>query len=152
MMDSALAPVIGRALCPECKESQGVVTDRKYQDPKIANHNKPGSSWCSGSGKSIDHGDVELTDIDYLDWLAERIMHIPVMHGVDQWDCDQLDKIRRTLIINQEWLKAEIAKIEADSRYHDKPALVQVNAPLALIQVEMKARKQTLEEVLERLT
>jgi anion-transporting ArsA/GET3 family ATPase len=52
---------------------------------------------------------------------------------------------------DQEWLKAEIAKIEADPRHHYEAALVQVNAPLALIQVELKARKQVLEEVLKRL-
>jgi hypothetical protein len=42
---------------------------------------------------------------------------------------------------------AGILKIETDSRFRDKPALVQVNAPLALIQVEMKARHQALSEV-----
>jgi hypothetical protein len=37
-------------------------------------------------------------------------------------------------------LKAQIAEIERDDRYKAKAALVQVNAPLALIQVEMKSR------------
>lgn len=46
----------------------------------------------------------------------------------------------------REWITAERKKILDDERYHYKPALVHVNAPLALIQVEMKARKQTLDE------
>ena len=36
-------------------------------------------------------------------------------------------------------LKSKIAEIRADERFKYPPALVQVNAPLALIQVEMKA-------------
>ena len=32
-----------------------------------------------------------------------------------------------------------VAEVEADARFHYKPALVQINAPLALIQVEMGA-------------
>ena len=47
----------------------------------------------------------------------------------------------------REFIKDEIAKIEADERYHYKPALVEVNAPLALIQVEMGSRMQTLKEI-----
>jgi len=50
-----------------------------------------------------------------------------------------------------ELLVAEIAKIEADPRHHYEPALVQVNAPLALIQVEMTARKQALKEAEQQL-
>lgn len=41
-------------------------------------------------------------------------------------------------------LQDKIDEIEADGRHHYKPALVQVNAPLALIQVELEARKQAL--------
>ena len=50
----------------------------------------------------------------------------------------------------QTWLKAEIALIEADERHHYKPALVQVNAPLALIQVALDNRKIALTECLAR--
>jgi hypothetical protein len=46
-----------------------------------------------------------------------------------------------------EFISVQIAKIEADSRYKDKPALVQVNAPLALIQVEMGAKLEVLRAV-----
>lgn len=49
------------------------------------------------------------------------------------------------------WIAQEIAKIEADERHHYPPALVHVNAPLALIQVELEARKQALQDVLRRL-
>ena len=42
---------------------------------------------------------------------------------------------------------AQIAEIEEDSRYKDKPAQIDVNAPLALIQVEMKAKLAVLRAV-----
>ena len=43
---------------------------------------------------------------------------------------------------------AKIAEIDADDRFHYAPALVQVNAPLALIQVEMQATVRALSWVL----
>ena len=49
------------------------------------------------------------------------------------------------------WVDEQIAIIEADDRYHCKPALVEVNAPLALIQVELTARMQVLKAVKKRL-
>lgn len=36
-----------------------------------------------------------------------------------------------------------------DERIHYKPALVQINAPLALIQVDLNARIRTLEWILD---
>ena len=55
--------------------------------------------------------------------------------------------------VNQ--LKREFAtrikKIEADSRFQAKPALVTINAPLALEQLSMKARLGVMKEVLESL-
>jgi hypothetical protein len=48
------------------------------------------------------------------------------------------------------WVREQIAVIEADGRYQ-RVALLQVNAPLALIQVEMKARMDVLTQVLELL-
>lgn len=45
-----------------------------------------------------------------------------------------------------------IAEIEADERYHYKPALVQVNAPLALIQVELGARIRLARRIRDILT
>ena len=41
-----------------------------------------------------------------------------------------------------------IAEVEADNRHHYEPALVQINAPLALIQVSLDARKQAFAEVI----
>lgn len=37
------------------------------------------------------------TDSEFLRDLAERLMHIPVMYGVDQGDADRLDDIARKL-------------------------------------------------------
>lgn len=47
--------------------------------------------------------------------------------------------------------KNRLAAIEADGRFKQPPALVQVNAPLALIQVEMKTEYNTLTTVLAYL-
>ncbi len=49
------------------------------------------------------------------------------------------------------WLQREIKVIESDERFRYKAALVQVNAPLALIQVNLKSRHQALTEVLKML-
>lgn len=46
----------------------------------------------------------------------------------------------------------ELEKIEADERFHYEPAHVQINAPLALIQVGMKARHATLTKMKALLT
>jgi hypothetical protein len=48
-------------------------------------------------------------------------------------------------------LKSKITEIKGDNRYKAKPALVQVNAPLALIQVEMKALVAAYENALQVL-
>ncbi len=45
-------------------------------------------------------------------------------------------------------IRAAIARIDADERYHYPPALVQINAPLALEQVAMSAKVQALAWVL----
>lgn len=45
-------------------------------------------------------------------------------------------------------IKQEIEKIDSDDRYHYPPADVFVNAPLALIQVQMEARVRALSDVL----
>ena len=41
----------------------------------------------------------ELTDVEYLRDLAERIMHIPVMHGTDDGDSSRLHDIASRLEI-----------------------------------------------------
>lgn len=46
-----------------------------------------------------------------------------------------------------DWVDKEIAKINADERYHYKPALVQINAPLALEQTAMSAQMAVLVKV-----
>jgi len=45
-------------------------------------------------------------------------------------------------------IKEEMEQLQADERLSYPPALVQVNAPLALIQVELKAKLKTLQWVL----
>jgi len=47
----------------------------------------------------------------------------------------------------QAFVKAEMAKIDTDERYHNEPALLQVNAPLTLIQLEMSAKMLILKKV-----
>ena len=49
----------------------------------------------------------------------------------------------------REELEERLAKIEADDRIHYSPALVQVNAPLALEQVALKKEANTLRWVLD---
>ena len=46
-----------------------------------------------------------------------------------------------------EFVEKEIAAIEADERYHYKPADVDVNAPLALVQVEMESKMVILKQI-----
>ena len=45
-------------------------------------------------------------------------------------------------------IKRKIAELDADERHHYPPALVEVNAPLALIQVEIGAKIAALRWVL----
>jgi len=42
-----------------------------------------------------------------------------------------------------------LLKVEGDERLHCPPANIQINAPLALIQVDLKARQVALRQVLE---
>ena len=44
-------------------------------------------------------------------------------------------------------VRAKIKAIQNDSRYKQKPALVQINAPLALIQVDLTSRLSLLQWV-----
>ena len=48
-----------------------------------------------------------------------------------------------------EEIRARIARIEADSRYQAPLALVAINAPLALVQIELKAEITALRWVLD---
>lgn len=49
----------------------------------------------------------------------------------------------------RKWAKARLDMIEADDRFQAEPALVQVNAGLALVQVQMKAERGILKVILE---
>lgn len=50
--------------------------------------------------------------------------------------------------VTEEKIRARLAEIDADDRYHYKPAEVQINAPLALVQVSMEAEARALAWVL----
>lgn len=39
----------------------------------------------------------ELSTAAYLRDLAERLMHVPAMHGTDQYDCDRLSAIAEAI-------------------------------------------------------
>lgn len=49
------------------------------------------------------------------------------------------------------WVREQILEIEDDERFHYKPALVHVNAPLALIQTALLARHGVLKEIEKKL-
>lgn len=51
----------------------------------------------------------------------------------------------------EKFIKDEIAEIEADERYHYASASVLINAPLALIQTEMRAKMNAYKGVLEKV-
>ena len=51
----------------------------------------------------------------------------------------------------EKFIKYEIAEIETDERYHYASASVFINAPLALIQTEMKAKLNAYKGVLEKI-
>ena len=51
----------------------------------------------------------------------------------------------------EKFIKDEIAEIEADERYHYASASVLINAPLALIQTEMKAKLNAYKGVLKKI-
>ena len=46
-------------------------------------------------------------------------------------------------------VKKALAKVEADERLHYPPATVDINAPLALVQVELESKRAILQWVLE---
>jgi hypothetical protein len=45
---------------------------------------------------------------------------------------------------SDEEIKARLAEIDADERFHYKAALIQINAPLALVQVSFVAEARAL--------
>lgn len=51
----------------------------------------------------------------------------------------------------ENFIGSEIAEIEADERYHYASASVFINAPLALIQTEMRAKMNAYKSILEKI-
>lgn len=51
----------------------------------------------------------------------------------------------------EKFIKDEIAEIENDERHHYASASVLINAPLALIQTEMKAKMNAYKSILEKI-
>lgn len=49
----------------------------------------------------------------------------------------------------KEQIEKKLAELKADERHHYEPALVDVNAPLALIQVEIDSKISALKWVLK---
>lgn len=60
-------------------------------------------------------------------------------------------KIMRNFKELEKFIKEEIAGIKNDKRYHYATANVLANAPLALIQTQMKAKVNAYESVLEKI-
>lgn len=58
--------------------------------------------------------------------------------------CAEAAALREKLGRVRDDIDKRVRAIKSDSRFQDKPALVQVNAPLALIQVELHAQLQLL--------
>lgn len=66
---------------------------------------------------------------------------------------DALKEVGKSLVVHLNdliwYIDSEIDKIEKDPRFHYKTAIVQVNAPLALIQQDMESRMSVLKRVRE---
>ncbi len=54
------------------------------------------------------------------------------------------------MITLNQYVTQEMAKIDADERFHYPPASIFSNAPLALIQTDLKTRYQMLKEIKEQ--
>jgi len=110
----------------------------------------PGVRECDIPGNRPKDAEVELYvvltqgEVDDLrdngDWDEEEIKN----QLLDQ-------KPRPTHRELKKRISERIKKIEEDSRFQDESALVEVNAPLALIQVHLKSEHQALKWVLENL-
>jgi hypothetical protein len=57
--------------------------------------------------------------------------------------------LKENIVKTEEQIKERIKEVDADERLHYPSASVFVNAPLALIQIELAIRLQTLKWVLE---
>ena len=55
--------------------------------------------------------------------------------------------VQKKLLALQTWVDDEISFIEDDERFKDVPAQVQINAPLALIQMELRGNNILLKKL-----
>jgi hypothetical protein len=62
-----------------------------------------------------------------------------------------MSDVLRRLTLGRLKCQEIIQRIEADDRYQAPPALVAINAPLALIQVDLTAKIRTAREILRAL-
>lgn len=53
-----------------------------------------------------------LSDAEFLQDLGDRILKIPVMHGVDEYDRDELYDIARRVSVLQEAIRAMLASFD----------------------------------------
>ena len=51
----------------------------------------------------------------------------------------------------KKWIEASIDELKSDDRMQGEPATVDINAPLALIQVAIKGRIHALNQVLRKI-
>ncbi len=51
----------------------------------------------------------------------------------------------------KKWIEASINELKSDDRMQEEPATVDINAPLALIQVSIKGRIHALNQVLRKI-
>lgn len=51
----------------------------------------------------------------------------------------------------KKWIEASIDELKSDDRMQGEPATVDINAPLALIQVPIKGRIHALNQVLRKI-
>ncbi len=66
-------------------------------------------------------------------------------HTENYWAWFSLEELDTADLVR--WVEKQIHVIEVDARYQDEPATVQVNAPLAMIQISLKARLQVLQQI-----
>lgn len=99
---------------------------------------------------------VELSDEDYfqLQLFAEAYSDtpfMPIIADILEQSNDSVIDAKVTLPELRKWVIREIEKIESDERFHYERAPVHINAPLALIQVEMDTRRRALRQILKQL-
>lgn len=113
----------------------------------------------SGSMKGLDefgelHKKVEKLEKELAELEAENselVNDLRAEKGAAGRWCNRAQEAEGGIIDLKKWLREEIAVIENNDVYKQPAALIQINAPVALIQVELKARRHALMETLEKL-